>query len=193
MGPSSLGDQVQAEYHEFIGADRPRGWDTQLPDEPVANLDYTIGYELVEIGDGGGFQSRLVPVAGAGVGTYFVGASAGLFGELGWNLPNSVAVLSARRGLSPSAQAGVGVDPWSLRLFAGSGGFAVAHYLPLDGTVTRSSRSVSSEPLVGFVSAGVGASWNRWRLDYYFTFFSDTFETQRTSTDFGTLSISYSF
>ena len=52
---------------------------------------------------------------------------------------------------------------------------------------------VDNQPNLRFVTAGVGASWHRWRLDYYFTFFSDTFETQRTGTDFGTLSISYSF
>jgi hypothetical protein len=35
VGPSSHADSVQKDFHEFIGADEPLGWHTQLPDEPV--------------------------------------------------------------------------------------------------------------------------------------------------------------
>ena len=57
---------------------------------------------------------------------------------------------SIRNGLNAASTVGVGrVDGWSVSFFGGVGGYGVAHYLPLDGTVFRDSRSVDSKPFVG--------------------------------------------
>lgn len=48
VGPASGAESTQREYHELIGADEPKGWDTQLPDEPIVNISYTVGYEVAK-------------------------------------------------------------------------------------------------------------------------------------------------
>jgi hypothetical protein len=80
----------------------------------------------------------------------------------------------------------------SLSAYGGLGGFAVAHYLPLDGTVFRDSRSVESEPLVGFLTGGVALRYGRFSFSYQVSAFSDQFEGQRSPTEFGSLALSCS-
>ena len=44
VGPASQADDTQREFHRLIGADKPQGWDTQLPNEPIVNLNYTVAH-----------------------------------------------------------------------------------------------------------------------------------------------------
>jgi len=194
VGPSAHAGDSQREFHEVIGEDGPRGWDTQLPDEPLLNLDYTLGYEWLRGADDERASWRIVPLAGASVGNYFTGAEAAVYGEYGWNLARSIGLLSIRRGLDPfSGDAPGASEHWSCSFYAGAGGFAVAHYMPLDGPLFRDASSVESEPLVGFVSGGFSMTHGRFTLACLATFFGPTFETQRNNTDFGTLTLSWTF
>jgi len=192
VGPAAFGGDTQTWFHEQIGDDLPQGWDTQLPNEPILNVDYTVGYEWLTTPLSDSAKLRLVPLAGASMGNYFTGLSTGLYTELGWNLPSSIGLLSMRRGLDPFVDPTAG-GPWSLSLYLGAGAFAVGHYLPLDGTVFSSSPSVESEPLVGFFSGGFTWRIRSCTVGYLLTVFTDTFETQRQSTDYGTLSLSWTF
>ena len=66
-----------------------------------------------------------------------------------------------------------------------------AHYLPLDGTVFHDSRSVDSEPFIGMGSLGLNVRHGGMVVSLAATVFTDTFETQRESASFGTLSMSW--
>jgi lipid A 3-O-deacylase len=193
VGPSALGEELQSGVHQLIDVEDPAGWDTQIPDEPVVNVDYAVAYELLHAGRPGAVEARFVPLAGAGAGTYFTGAAGAMYGEFGWNLPDSVSLVSLRRGVDPALELVSPRGGWSVSLFAGGGGFAVANYLPLDGNAFRSGPSVKSEPFVAFASVGVALRYDRWRLGYRQTLFTDTFQTQREAVDYGTLSLSYSY
>ena len=119
-------------------------------------MDDTVGYDWLSLPVTDAARARLVPMAGASLGNDSTGASAGAYGEFGWNISDSIGLLSVRRGLDPfvdldSARS----TPWTLSLYAGAGVFAVGHYLPLDGTVWRDSATVDSEPVVGCVSTGL--------------------------------------
>lgn len=191
VGPSSQADDTQDWVHELIDDDEPQGWDTQLPNEPVINLGYTVGH-LVAGGDAGLAEWKIVPVGTVGVGTYFTGAGLGIYGEVGWNLVDTIGVSSLRTGLNVAPTVGVGpVDGWSAAFFGGLGGYGVLHYLPLDGTVFKDSRSVDSEPFVGMASFGFSIRHGRLTLALAATYFSETFKTERESPDFGTLSLSW--
>lgn len=193
VGPSSLGGDVQRTLHSTLGGDEPRGWDHQLPDEPFVNLDYELAYELLAGGGPGSSTWRVVPAGTAGVGTYFTGVGASLWGQAGWNLPELGGHVSVRRGLAPFAAFGTGArEPGSISLHAGAGAYGVAHYLPLDGTVFRASVSVDSEPLVGFLAGGLVAREGRWSLALLVTAFGDTFRGQESAEHFGTMTLSWS-
>ena len=70
VGPSSRADSVQRWWHKAIDADKPMGWDTQLPNELVVNVGYTGAYLLAQGNLGKSASWRLVPVANVGLGNY---------------------------------------------------------------------------------------------------------------------------
>jgi len=194
VGPASMAEETQEAVHRAIGSAIPQGWGAQLENEALVNVDYTVGYELYahELSDA--TQLRFVPMVGAALGNYFTGASVAAYTELGWHLPPSIGLLSIRRGVDPFVDVESGdLRPWSLSTYVGAGGFAVGHYLPLDGTLTRDGPSVDSEPFVGFVSVGLTLRLSEFTLSYLLTTFGDAFETQRENTDYGTLSLAWNF
>jgi hypothetical protein len=88
----------------------------------------------------------------------------------------------------------VGVGPvqgWSVGFFGGVGGYGVGHYLPLDGTVFKDSRSVDTKPFIGMGSLGVCVRHGKFVASLAATYFTDTFETQRENASFGTFSMSW--
>lgn len=194
VGPSAHADDVQDWYHELMSLPEPKGWEHQLPDELVLNVDYTLGGKWLQRELRGDASCRIVPLGGVSLGNYFTGVSAGMYGEIGWNLSSSVGLLSIRRGVDSFAiEDPVANGSSSLSLLVGGGGFAVAHYLPLDGLLFEDSPSVDSEPLVGFLAAGL--TWrNRWgTLAYLYSDFSQSFEGEIERGAFGTLTLSWTF
>ena len=128
------------------------------------------------------------------LGTYFTGVGAGMYGELGWNLVDALGATALREGLNAASTVGVGpVDGWSVSFFAGLGGHAVAHFLPLDGTVFKDSRSVDTKPFVGNASLGVAVRHGGFALSVATTYTTKAFDTQEKSAEFGTLSMSWIF
>lgn len=194
VGPASQAEEVQRKFHQLIGADKPQGWDKQLPNEPVVNLSYTIAHLAAAGRAGESAEWRVVPIGTVGIGNYFTGAGIGVYGEVGWNLVDALGVTALRSGLNVASTVGVGpLDRWSVSFFGGVGAYGVARYLPLDGTLFRDSRSVDSKPVVGIGSFGFCLRRDKFSLSFSRTLFSDTFDTQRQRTDFGTLSLSWMF
>jgi len=192
VGPAAHADDVQRDFHRLVGADKPRGWHTQLPNEPIVNLTYTVAHLAASGRAGQSAQWRVVPVGTVGLGNYFTGAGAGVYGEIGWNLPDALGVSALRSGLNAASTVGARPqDRWSVSFFGGVGGYGVAHYLPLDGTLFRNSRSVDSKPFIGMGSIGFCVRRGGFALSFARTAFSKTFSTQRENTDFGTLSVSW--
>jgi lipid A 3-O-deacylase len=192
VGPDSKAEHTQKDFHNLIGNKEPQGWDTQLPNEPVINVTYTVAHLAAAGRAGKSAEWRVVPVATAGVGTYFTGVGGGVYGEIGWNLVDALGGTGLRNGFNAASTVGVGpVDGWSVAFFGGLGGYGVAHYLPLDGTVFHDSRSVNSEPFIGTGSLGVSVRHGGFALGFAATFFTDTFSEQRENAAFGTLSLSW--
>lgn len=194
VGPASQADNVQTEFHELIGGDEPMGWDTQLPDEPVINVGYTVSHMWREGRVGKAAEWRLIPIGHVGLGNYFTGVGLGMYGEIGWNLVDALATTSLRQGFNAASTVGVGpVHGWSVSFFGGLGGFGVGHYLPLDGTVFKDSRSVDTKPFVGTASLGFSVRHEDWIVSLAASVSTDAFETQDKAAEFGTLSVSRFF
>lgn len=194
VGPDSQAEDLQQDFHDLIGGDEPMGWHTQLPNEPIINVGYTVAYLAAAGHAGDSAEWRVVPVGTVGAGTYFTGAGVGVYAEVGWNLVDALGGTALRTGLNAASTVGVGpVDDWSVAFFGGLGGYGVAHYLPLDGTVFHDSRSVDSEPIIGMGSFGMTVRRHGFAMSLAATFFTDTFETQRDSAEFGTVSVSWDF
>jgi hypothetical protein len=194
VGPASQADDTQEWLHDLIGGDEPMGWDHQLPDEVLLNVGYDAAYMLMERDLGTSAEFRLVPVGGAAVGNYFTGASLGIYGEVGWNLVDAFGISALRGGFDSATTIGVGpTENWSFSFFGSVGGIGIAHYLPLDGTVFKDSRSVDSEPFVGSMSVGLTLRRGRFVLGLARTYTTEAFETQTEDAEYGTLSLSWYF
>jgi len=192
VGPASQADHTQRWFHKMIDSDKPMGWHTQLPNEPVINVGYTGTYLLAQGDLGGSASWRIIPVANAGLGNYFTGAGVGVYGEVGWNLVDAMGGTALRQGFNAASTVGVGpVQGWSLSLSGGVAGYGVAHYLPLDGTMFHDSRSVNTEPFIGMATLGISARYRSMVLFLGRTLFTKAFETERERADFGTLSFSW--
>ena len=192
VGPASQAEHVQKWIHEIVDSDEPMGWDTQLPNEPVFNFGYTGAYLLAEGDAGKSAKWRIVPVAQAGLGNYFTGVGLGVYGEVGWNLVEALGGTALRQGFNVASTVGVGpVDRWSVSLSGGVAGYGVVHYLPLDGTVFKDSRSVDTKPFIGMATLGVTARHGGFVFFLGRTWFTKTFDTERQRVGFGTLSVSW--
>jgi lipid A 3-O-deacylase len=192
VGPASRAEQVQREFHALIGADEPMGWRTQLPDEPVINLGLTSAYLWREGHVGETARWRVLPIGHLGVGNYYTGVGLGLYGEVGWNLVDAFGGNALREGFSAASMVGAAPsEAWSLSLFGGLGGHARAHYLPLDGTVFHSSRSVDTEPVIGNATLGTSLRRGRFAVSLAVTVSSKAYAGQSKAAEFGTLSIAW--
>jgi hypothetical protein len=194
VGPASRADDVQRAVHRLIGADAPQGWHTQLPNEPVVNLTYTVAHLAARGRAPAMLEWRVVPVATAGVGNHFTGAGVGVYAEVGWNLVDALGMAALRSGLNAASTVGVTpADRWSISFFAGAGAYAVARYLPLDGTLFRDSRSVEAERIIGMDSVGFAVRRSAFMLSFARTRFGQGFAAEREGTDFGTVAVSWIF
>ena len=191
-GDASGAASTQRKFHQAIGADEPMGWHTQLPGEPIINVGFTTAHLWKQGRVGESAQWRVVPVANVGVGTYFTGVGAGMYGEVGWNLVDALGGNSLRDGLTAASTVGVAPsDRWSLSFFGGVGGHAVAHYLPLDGTVFHDSRSVDTRPFIGNATVGASLRRGRFAVSLSTTHSTKAFDDQDKGAEFANLSVSW--
>ena len=61
-GPASQAEDVQKWFHDVVGADEPMGWDTQLPDEVLVNVAYSVAHLWAQGDVGKSAEWRVVPV-----------------------------------------------------------------------------------------------------------------------------------
>ena len=194
VGPITQADHVQIQYHEWIGADEPLGWDTQLPNEFIFNVGYMRADEWMSGAFEGDTGWRISSVANLELGTYATVAGAGAILEIGRNLDETVSTTSLGAGLGSFV--GMGADPaerLELSAFAGVTGYAVGHYLPLDGTVFRDSRSAADTgDFFGQVGLGVSARYQNLIASFGVTFAASP-ESGGDVLDVGALSIGWVF
>lgn len=146
VGPSSLSDAVQTQWHAFWDLPEPLGWDSQLRDEPTlliaAQRDLRLAYG--ELG-----REHAWDLAGHldwNLGNLRTSANLGAVARLGKQLPRD---FGYRSRPDPNVGAGGG------SLFVFGDVHAVARDLFLDGNTWKSGPSVDKEPFVGELGLGV--------------------------------------
>ena len=91
MGPLALGAQTQSYAHRIIpGNVQPRGWDNQMPNEPIINAYMERHHNFVVMGDRSKWSIVTDGVYGGSLGTTWVNTFAGAEIKMGWNIPDFV-------------------------------------------------------------------------------------------------------
>ena len=172
VGSVTQADHAQIEYHKWIGAEEPRGWETQLPDEMLFNIGYFRSDRFYEQQFGNGIEVHANSILIAEAGTYVTALGVGGVLEFGRDLQDKVTTASLGAGLGSFV--GVGAEPTEtleLSTYIGLAGYGVGHYLPLDGTVFRDSRSVAArEDWVGQFGTGIAARKGNFIASFGVTF-----------------------
>jgi hypothetical protein len=195
VGPGALGEQIQNDWHQFIGIHQAQGWADQLQNEPGAVIAYDRLWRLNFLGTQGGFGADVVPEMGATLGNVFTYGDAGATLRIGTNRGADYGQARVRPALSgtdyfDSTQAADGIGGY---VFLGVEGRVVAHNIFLDGNDFRTSPSVPRKWFVADLQGGVSLLWSRKvRFDFSVVRRTDEFRGQRTPDVIGTAGLSFS-
>jgi lipid A 3-O-deacylase len=154
IGPPALGEEAQNTVHRTIHAATAKGWNQQLPGQPVVELTADRIWRLPISSPGSPLEADALPALTAGVGTWRIYAQAGAQVRIGQGLDSDFGVARVRPGLS-GGDAFNATRPVAWYVFAGVNGQAVAWDETLDGEPFASTRHVSRTPLVAEFQAGL--------------------------------------
>ena len=199
VGPASLADKTQIEYHKLIGVQVPEGWDNQLENEPGIVLYYERRWRniwKVELGDLAMLNNLgvdVTPHLGGALGNVYTYGAGGLTLRFGEDLPADYGPPRIRPAL-PGSDYFRPTDWFGWYLFAGVEGRLVARNIFLDGNTFEDSHSVDKYPLVADLQAGIAFTLGEnVRIAYTHLLRSREFREQDGTTQFGTLSVSVRF
>ncbi len=199
VGPHSYAADVQKTVHEWLRDQEPRGWDSQLKDEPAVNLIVERKWRLAGRAWGDTLGVDMVPHVGASLGNVETYANAGGMVRMGFNLPSDFGVELIRGGgavSTPADDSDPRIAPHrsgSLFVFGGVDGRAVARDIFLDGNTFRDSPSVEKKDFVGDAYYGAGAILGTWQLTYTQAVRTIEFEGQDAKSYFGSITLSTTF
>lgn len=192
VGPASLAEQTQKRVHKWTGSTDPRGWDTQLRNEPGIVLTYQRGWRTLSGAAPGGLDFDLTTHFGGALGNIYTYANTGLTLRYGRNLSNDYGPPRIQPS-APSSSFFAPAEKFGWYLFAGVEGRAVARNIFLDGNTFRDSRSVDKEPLIGDLHFGITFAWQDVRLSYTHVALTREFKGQVGKSEFGAVSLSISY
>lgn len=192
VGPASLAEESQKFVHKVIDSDDPKGWDTQLRNEPGLVLTYQRSWRELAAKTFLKNDLDFSPHVGGALGNVFTYANAGITMRYGRQLPNDYGPPRIQPGL-PGTSDFSPVSDFGWYLFAGIDGRVVLRNIFLDGNTFRDSHSVDKFPLVGDLQFGLVLDWPSIRLSYTHVLRTREFQTQDDADDFGAISVSVKF
>ena len=154
IGPPALGEEAQNTVHRLIRATTTKGWDSQLPGQPVVQLTADRIWRLPISPPDGALEVDALPEVTAGLGTWRIYAQAGAQVRIGQGLNSDFGAARIRPGLS-GGDAFTATRPFAWYVFAGVDGQAVAWDETLNGEPFVNTRHVSRAPLVGEAQVGL--------------------------------------
>jgi hypothetical protein len=196
VGPSTQVDNVQHTIHQITGSDIPKGWHTQLRDEPLVNLYYQYSRKLLELDVFDSLDLDLLGNCGGGAGNFYVGGNTGITCRLGKTLEgsfgprNNFMMENIRTALLGAKQ---GPENLFCFVFLGLGGHGIAHLLPLDGNTFQDSRSVKKNPWVGSLMGGLALGNDHFVLTWSMYTTTAMCAKKNENTSYGSITISRFF
>ncbi len=197
VGPWSYAEETQRLVHEARGLAVPNGWDNQLQNELGAALAWETMWRIRDKVEGG-WEWDILPYAGATAGNVAINARVGTEMRFGWNLPDDFGTAAiSDTAATPTPVENAAAKQWRQNLgahiFARAEGRAVARDIFLDGNTFEDSHSVTKEPLVADLAAGLSVNWRNTKLSYAFLYRTKEFKGQEDGQVFGSLTLTVNF
>ena len=184
VGPSSGAENTQKWVHEQIGADEPRGWDTQLGDEIVFQLSRARLWRTWSAADD---DMDLLTMADAGLGNLSSYVSSAVLVRYGRDLSRSfpTPLFINTRSANPVATRG----GWYL--FAGVRIEYLFNAIYTDGNTFRDSRSIDYDRSQVGLTTGLTYSWQEISITFALYESNASDKSTRDYTRFGTLTFGW--
>ena len=194
VGPAALGEQVQKFAHDLVGHVEPRGWDSQLKDEPALILSYQRIWPEALSADLGQYYLRVTPYAGVKLGNVHTYTNKGVTFQL---VPERHKKQAPPARIRPAIlgadYSNMPEDEFSWSIFAGTEFRVVARDIFLDGNTFRDSPSVDKKQSVLDANIGFTITYGRAQMSYTLNWRSEEFVNQPHSSVFGSVVLSYPF
>ena len=166
VGPASGAKNVQTRFHDIIGSPEPKGWDTQLKNEPILNLFYQYGRHLIRNAPLNHLGYDVTASGGGGLGNYYMGANMGVTARIGYNLPNTYGSMPIIGEGTPIAGLSATENGISFYVFIEPQFFGVLRWLPTDGNSFTDSRSGDRDRWFANMSMGFLVGYGRVALSF---------------------------
>lgn len=193
VGPAALGEQVQSFVHSAIDTREPRGWDSQLKNEPALLLTFERKWAERLVGAPYGFQVDASPYVGGALGNVFTHANGGLTFRLGYDLPKNDYGPPRIQPATPGSGFFEPTDNFGWYMFAGIEARAVARNIFLDGNTFQDSPSVDKNMLVGDLTYGVVFTVGQARISLTQVLRSPEISSESDISRFTSLGVTYRF
>jgi lipid A 3-O-deacylase len=192
VGPGAGAEGLQNGFHNLIGQDTNKGWDSQIPNTPAINLLHERTWRL-PIGTLGALETDALPSLTVGLGNLRTYLQTGISFRIGQGLGSDFGVPRVRPGLS-GGDAYTPTRPFAWYFFGGADGQAVAYDLLLQSNPFRSGPHVSPVWDVGELQTGFAIIAYGMRLTLAYVLQTQEFQGQTGGLhQFGSASISFRF
>jgi len=195
VGPSSGMEDLQNYFHKHIDAHDASGWDNQLENSFILQLNYMHKWRYV-LPNISNVESILIPYSGINFGNASMKASAGAQYRVGFNIPKDFGTNSMNEGSFSSLPMETktivdDLSKWTLCLNFATGTNLVAKDIFLDDwyEVDRNYFNL-------YLSVGITARYKNFSIDYQHNYYSKDYEQRGKYKDYkgyGFLILSYSF
>jgi len=191
VGPVSGAEYVQKFVHSIMGVNKPEGWAHQLNNEPVFRLSADRSWRLANKSFERGTGFDVIGVLQGGGGTLRSDIGAGISFRYGRNLSRTFPAVTFIPGREVNPLAGM--DQYSWNVFLNVLGRYVFNDISIDGNTFTDSHSVELIHDQYFLTAGISFNFGDWAFLLSTVRGSDHYETQDTSTKFGSLSVTFRY
>ena len=195
VGESSRVDRIQIKIHDWTGSDQPQGWDNQLSDELVLQLNYNYkhNYKLDKLF---GLDGVVIPEIGFDLGNASTRAYVGTLFRYGWGLPNNYGATAIDR--SSYSQIPVdntikNKDEWIFCSNFGARANGIVQDIFLDGNTNVDSHSVEKNNFTAEAIYGLSFIYHKFSVDWIHIYSSKEFKLQKSPHKYTSFQISYHF
>lgn len=189
IGPSAKMEQIQNGFHDIIDSPPVNGWDNQLKDEMIFQLNYSYRkfYKLnknsVLLPDFG-FELGNASIKGYGMLMYRFGND--VQNDFGTSLIDNTLYYKVPRPFQNKKK-------WRYNLQLSLKANIVARNIFLDGNSFKDSHKVEKNIFVGEASYGVNLGYKKWTFSYLRKHLTKEFIQQISSPNYGSLIFSYQY
>jgi len=197
VGSSVKMKEVQTIIHSLIGSEKPKGWNYQLKDEAIVQLNYSQKkyYNLDYILDNK-FSSSIVPEFGVELGNASSKLYTSALFRWGKNVPKdygSSFIDNTNYSKIPLVKKEKEQKKWRYYLNLGLKANLIARDIFLDGNSFKDSNSVTKNNFTVDIIYGLSFAYKKFEIDYIRKHSTKEFKEQKDYYSYGSLLLSYNF